>query len=258
MVIPLTRKLLRDWKHICRSTINKTTESKRYVLKPQDTNVHIWHLLLLEPVVGLELYFILYVDDNVLSLRCLTPNENFPLKMNVNISYMWPILRKEGFFGLIMKLWYLFYGGVGTVQKMEPVSRLLKAWNRIMYRNFTVCFPEVTGYLQEGDYEMVKDLSKQLKEYQHCGAQPIIHSKMNEHNRTNIHESFEALSSHTNDEGLRMFDDVFCPNAVSQSPTDKRNNLFRSDLIIYTQEDEGPPKKEGDSKFHSYWYTRFS
>lgn len=91
MVFSITRRLLRDWKHINRSLlyINPENQDSLFYLKPQDSNLHIWHLILIEPLSSTELYFILYInelfDSEVLLVRCLTPYDNIPFNRNINL-----------------------------------------------------------------------------------------------------------------------------------------------------------------------------
>lgn len=164
----LTKKLLRDWKQITRS--NATDYRRKYVLKPHETNLHVWHFLLFEPHFGFELYFVTYIYNNSILLRCLTPSDFFPFNKNINISYLSNELAKNGLNQFILKIWDLLFNTTSFNQyqydsngsNIKRLSHLLKAWNRIMCKDFKILFPELTGYLMPGDYEWVKNLSKRL------------------------------------------------------------------------------------------------
>lgn len=173
----LTKKLLRDWKHITRSGTNDY--KKKYILKPHETNLHIWHFLLFEPDLGLELYFVTYINNTSILLRCLTPNDFFPFNKNVNMSYLLNELIKNGFNHFILKVWDLLFNinnnnanfnqyhyiSSTNDNSIKRLVHLLRAWNRIMYKDFKIHFPELIGYLLPGDYEMVKNFSKKLNNH---------------------------------------------------------------------------------------------
>lgn len=191
MVSSITRRLLRDWKYINRSLLYKNLENQDnlFYLKPQDSNLHIWHLILLEPLTSIELYFILYInekfDSEVLIVRCLTPYDNIPFNKNINLSYLFPIFKEHGLHQLILKIWNICFNqqnncknlisntkneNISISSSTQCVARILRAWNRIMYKDFKIYFPELVGFLQTGDYESVKALSNRLKEYKCCGS----------------------------------------------------------------------------------------
>ncbi|CAL9731215.1 ubiquitin-conjugating enzyme suppressor 1 [Monosporozyma unispora] len=181
----ITRRLLRDWKHLLRSLshTDQTNESRFFLLKPQESNLHIWHLVLIDPSTSVELYFILYINESmnnqIIIARCLTPCDNFPFNKNIPLTHLFPTLKEHGFHLFVIKLWYICFGRNEDSNEDSPtsncpdhitnshVSRMLKAWNRIVYKDFKLYFPELVGFLQPGDYELVKALSKRLKEFKY-------------------------------------------------------------------------------------------
>lgn len=242
MVFSITRRLLRDWKHINRSLlyINPENQDSLFYLKPQDSNLHIWHLILIEPLSSTELYFILYInelfDSEVLLVRCLTPYDNIPFNRNINLSYLFPIFKEHGLHQLILKIWNICFGQQNNYKKLtsdakdsnidisrntQYVTRMLRAWNRIMYKDFKIYFPELVGFLQPGDYESVKALSKRLKDYKYGGLfQNQLKGNKNSSTEYSLEEevpNITTVNMHTYDNNSNIF-----------SP----NNLYTCDNII--------------------------
>lgn len=152
----LTRRLLRDWKHYNR------VRGSRYLLRPQDSNLHVWHLVLRSGDEE-EIYALLYLNEqtgdgsSVIILKCMTPNAVFPLHGNVSLTHLQRLLEEEhGFLRLIEHISTLVFS------ERDPVrsgGRLGYAWNRIMCKDFLRVFPEIHGCLQEGDFQLVKNYS---------------------------------------------------------------------------------------------------
>lgn len=231
MVPTVTRRLLRDWKHLSRSFLytHHAYQERFFHLKPQDSNLHVWHLVLIEPATSMELYFMLYInetmDTDIIIARCLTPCDNFPFNRNIQLSYLYPLLKEHGFYHLILKLWHMCFEDDTQTHRRENdinsnnkqhIVRKLRAWNRIMYKDFKSHFPELTGFLQPGDYEAVKSLSQKLKEYNY-GVTPISPS-INTPNRsspiTDNNINMGPTIVDTNSTKLNTYHNIHNPNMV--------------------------------------------
>lgn len=171
MVSLLTRRLLREWKHLSRhySQFSGVTNTL-FHLKPQDSNLHIWHLVIYDPSTTIELYMKLYIgneDEPTIILRCSTPNEVFPINRNISLTHLNYSLMDHGFISFVQQVWKLFFGNNNNKMdentKREGIKpRLFFAWNRIICKDFKIYFPELLGNLAPGDYEMVKSYSKSI------------------------------------------------------------------------------------------------
>lgn len=155
-MVVLTRKLLRDWKSLNRHYSHfNTRENVLFCIRPQDSNLHIWHLVIYNPVTTGELYLKLYIGDEEepsIVLKCLTPNRLFPIGRSVSLTHLNYFLVEDGFLPLLQQIWRLFFD---NCEQMEN-PRLTFAWNRIMCKEFKIHFPELLGNLVSGDYSMVK------------------------------------------------------------------------------------------------------
>ncbi|SMN19574.1 similar to Saccharomyces cerevisiae YBR165W UBS1 Ubiquitin-conjugating enzyme suppressor that functions as a general positive regulator of Cdc34p activity [Maudiozyma saulgeensis] len=199
----LTRKMMREWKTL---SCSNSAEVPLYYLKPQDSNICIWHLLLIEPRSSMEIYIQLYITDGKRSekesydqptviIRCLTPNNLLPLNRNVSLSHLSHIIMDEGTNTFIMNLWHTFFTTTYTSDSKFH-TKVINAstshiWNRIMCRSFKLHFPELVGSLQTGDYRTVKAYSKWLRTVypSHCG---IFNNNNNNNNSINV-EIFQNL-----------------------------------------------------------------
>lgn len=233
----ITRRLLRDWKHLLRSLshTDPNNENRLFLLKPQESNLHIWHLVLLDPSTSMELYFILYINeslnDQIIIARCLTPCDNFPFDKNIPLTHLFPILKEHGFHVFIMKLWYICFSNndynnkeccfTSTFQEKnsnDRVARMLKAWNRIMYKDFKLYFPELVGYLLPGDYQSVKSLSKRLNDSKY-GTLPF--SKNNYNHSPNTSQLETVSTSHP----LNIPDNIYTPDLFCTNKTYTCDNI---------------------------------
>ncbi|GAV51887.1 hypothetical protein ZYGR_0AF03580 [Zygosaccharomyces rouxii] len=155
-MVVLTRKLLRDWKSLNRHYSHfNTRENVLFCIRPQDSNLHIWHLVIYNPVTTVELYLKLYIGDEEepsIILKCLSPNTLFPIGRSVSLTHLNYFLVEDGFLPLLQQIWRLFFN---NCEQMGS-SRLTFAWNRIMCKEFKIQFPELLGNLVSGDYAMVK------------------------------------------------------------------------------------------------------
>ncbi|QLG74969.1 hypothetical protein HG535_0H02960 [Zygotorulaspora mrakii] len=172
MVGLLTRRLLRDWKQISRHYQHiRDKNSILFHLKPQDSNLHVWHLVINQPLKHAELYLRLFVgseEEPSIILRCLTPNNRFPVNRNISLTHLNYLLIDYGFFALLQRIWKLFFEHAETLSAVhEQESRFCFAWNRIVCRDFKLNFPELVGCLAPGDYEMIKDHSKRIGQSTH-------------------------------------------------------------------------------------------
>lgn len=156
----LTRRLLRDWKHYNRV---QSSGGSRYRLRPHDSNLHVWHLVMQGLDEREEIYALLYLkelasDDNcVIILKCMTPNGVFPLHRNVSLTHLQQLLVQEhGFLKLIEHISILIFSNKDSFRYS---GRLCYAWNRIMCKDFLRVFPELHGCLQQGDFQLVKKYS---------------------------------------------------------------------------------------------------
>lgn len=223
MTTTLTRRLLREWKILMRGS-SHTTECNHYFhLKPQDNNLHVWHLVITEPNTGTEVYIVLYIADNnndpnnlVIFMRCLTPNDFCPMNKNISLNHLSLILRNHGFNGLIMKIWHTFFDSIDSDSNVCNNSRVLRAWNRIMYKDFKLHFPEIVGTLQTGDYQIVKGLARNL-------------SSSNNRNTLNIDECSQMSPRNKNMNFLVCDDDLSC--TFENSSIVKRQRHFLSSII---------------------------
>lgn len=175
MVSSLTKRLLREWKSIVRSSHGKTA---LYHIKPQDSNLYIWHLVLNDPMTSMEIYMQLFIaDDNehsnrnsgnhIIVLRSLTPNCLLPINKNISLTHLSHILIDEDLNTFIMNIWHTFFGSTTYKDNRNNNSDIInsstsRAWNRIMCKDFKYQFPELLGSLQPGDYQSIKTYSKWL------------------------------------------------------------------------------------------------
>ena len=186
MTSTITKKVMREWRNLsCLSN----SETKCYYLKPQDSNVCIWHLLLVEPNTSMEIYIQLYISDSnkldrtlheesTVIIRCLTPNNLLPINRNISLSHLSNIIVQEGIHTFIMNLWHTFftetinYEDTNNLQIINASTS--RIWNRIICKNFKYYFPELIGCLQSGDYRTIRTYSKWLKNVHpsYCGLYP--------------------------------------------------------------------------------------
>lgn len=262
MVSTITRRLLRDWKHLTRSisTLQSSRGQNLFYLKPQDSNLHIWHLVLIDPSTCMELYFILYINESVgkevLIARCLTPCDNFPFNQNIHLSYLYPGLKEHGFYYLIERLWCICFEHTDNSNTTpnspfnkekkkaeisnEHIVRMLRAWNRIIYKDFKSYFPELVGFLQPGDYESVKSLSQRVNEYKFGKSSHLKRTFPSENTINNKHETIlnipevghdriDSINIHgcTNNFDLFSTDKAYSCDSIS---TLKRTRLHLEDL----------------------------
>lgn len=137
MITPLTRRLLREWKR------HSFIQDDLFYVKPQDNNLHIWHFVLYDDTLNLEVYLMCLIKDSdhlneqpIILMRCLTPNQMFPLDMNICLDYMSPIIMVNGLFGFVDHLRrYLFD------KKEFEDGDLMKGWNRTVCKDFKWMFP---------------------------------------------------------------------------------------------------------------------
>lgn len=157
-MVVLTRKLLRDWKSLNRHYFHLDPKEKiLFCIRPQDSNLHIWHLVIFNPITKVELYLKLYIGDEeepTIILKCLTPNSLFPIGRSVSLTHLNYFLVEDGFLPLLQQIWRLFFD---NCELQLCNSRLTFAWNRIMCKEFKMNFPELLGNLVSGDYSMVKN-----------------------------------------------------------------------------------------------------
>lgn len=171
-----TKRLLREWKAI---SARNSSEPSLYVLQPQDSNLHIWHLVITNPATAEEIYlqfFISFEDSSritadsspVVVLRCLTPNSLLPINRNIVLPQVGRTIVKGGMSVFVMNLWHSFFSigasinatGTGP-SKLDP--RLSRAWNRVICRSFKHYFPDLVGTLRAGDYRTIKAYSKWIR-----------------------------------------------------------------------------------------------
>lgn len=156
-MVTLTRKLLRDWKLLNRHYAHfNQRENALFLIRPQDSNLHIWHLVIRNPASKVELYLKLYIggeEEPTIILKCLTPNTLYPIGRNISLTHLNYFLMEDGLLPLLQQIWRLFFDNRDVTEK----SRLSFAWNRIMCKEFKVQFPELAGDLVPGDYAMVKN-----------------------------------------------------------------------------------------------------
>ncbi|CCH59269.1 hypothetical protein TBLA_0B04320 [Henningerozyma blattae CBS 6284] len=186
----IARKLLREWKYLIR---HSPESQKLFFLKPQDSDIHLWHLVLSHPQTGMEIYLVLYinidelrdikrnnfnshghafnnngVNSNSIIMRCITPNLICPINKNISVTHLRVLLKENGFNGLIHFLWSKFFDPINdtrfcTNNNIQKLCKLGYIWNRTMSRSFRSLFPEIIGTLQQGDYLFVKEYSKRLR-----------------------------------------------------------------------------------------------
>lgn len=162
MVSLLTRRLLRDWKNLARYNAHHPGKTNvLYHLKPQESNLHIWHLVLYDPSTLMELYLKLFIgteEEPAIILRCLTPNELYPTNRSISLTHLNYILLDRGLVPFLQQVWSLFFAKEAGQSEMMDCdnSRLTFAWNRIINKEFKCVFPELVGSLAPGDYQMVK------------------------------------------------------------------------------------------------------
>lgn len=160
----ITRKLLRDWKHYCKLTQRDTNthlSRNRFWLRPQDTNIHIWNLLVYDRITNSEVFALLYVNNDCeVLVRCLTPlvgRHCFPLNRTVSFAHLSGMLKHEehGFLKLVSQISDYI---TANICSHSDLHRLTVAWNRIIYREFKHLFPDCIGSLQQGDLEWVRSV----------------------------------------------------------------------------------------------------
>ena len=136
-------------------------------VRPHDSDLHLWHVVLYEPRTSLEVYLLLYIggvdQDPYIIMKCLSPNSCFPMNRTVSMTHLNHLLLKDlGLQDLLSHIWQpLFHIQLtGDLQYTPSVVKFNKAWNRIIYKDFKSYFPELTGTLQSGDYSIVKSYIK--------------------------------------------------------------------------------------------------
>lgn len=237
----LTRKLLRDWKQLMRQERAST-----YHLRPQDSNLHVWHLVITDPITHNEQYIMLYIYGNEMDpaiiMRCLTPNILFPINRNVSLSHWNFILNENGFHGLIQKIWRSFFYESEAPSSYLSNFRLLRAWNRIMYREFKKLFPELIGSLQQGDYEMVRTLAKKINDNNH-------NTKTQDYNAYS--NDISNVANQCSSEYLVACDTII-PNDDRPSMKRTSSNISQEGLINDNNEiiDEARPPQKKRTKNH--------
>lgn len=160
MVSLLTRRLLREWKNLTRYSAHfADRRNVLFHLKPQDSNLHIWHLVLYDPTTSVELYLKLLIgseEEPAIILKCLTPNELYPTNRNISLTHLNCLLIYRGLTPFLQHIWRHFFEK-SAVEVSSEKSRLTIAWNRIICKDFKNLFPELLGTLAPGDYQLVKD-----------------------------------------------------------------------------------------------------
>lgn len=127
-------------------------------MKPQDSNLHVWHVVLTSVGQGYEteIYAMLYIGSSdvepIIVLHCLTPNGTFPPNRNVSLTHLSPLLVSAGLTGLLDHLQNL------TSHTLKVNPKLMKAWNRIMIKDFQSYFPELCSdySVNDEDYVLVQ------------------------------------------------------------------------------------------------------
>ncbi|AAS54710.2 AGR220Cp [Eremothecium gossypii ATCC 10895] len=140
MVSALIRGLLRDWKRM-----QYAEGGLGRWIRPQENNVHVWHLVLYDGMGEREIYCMCYVGERggapVVVLRSCTPNSYVPLQRNVCGA---PVARElaggGGLAGLYRRVAGLFFG----VAHRES-AELMRAWNRVVCREFRAQFGALCG-----------------------------------------------------------------------------------------------------------------
>ncbi|AMD19636.1 HCL515Wp [Eremothecium sinecaudum] len=152
MVATLIRSLLRDWKRMQhtglrgnssenREEVNGNANNILPYIKPQDNNVHIWHVVLYDDLQELEIYCMCYFKvrndaEPTVVMRCCTPNSCVPMNRNVCLSYLSPILS-QGWLAFYAQLRSMFFECVEHRESGE----LMKTWNRVVCKEFGWNFP---------------------------------------------------------------------------------------------------------------------
>ncbi|CAI4058959.1 hypothetical protein N7582_001251 [Saccharomyces uvarum] len=164
MAYSLTRKLLKDWKYLMRHP--EKTQGLFHV-RPHDSDLHLWHVVLCEPRTTLEMYLLLYIagddQDPYIIMKCLSPNSCFPINRTISMTHLnYLLLRDLGFQELLSHIWQPFFHTqpIDDLQFSSSMVKFNKAWNRIIYKDFKSYFPELIGTLQPGDYAIVKSYTK--------------------------------------------------------------------------------------------------
>lgn len=163
MVSSITKKLLREKKHINRSClyINSRKGNILFYSKPQDSNLHIGHLILVKPSTSTKLYFFLYINETynneVFVAWGLTLHGTIPFNRNINLSYLIPFFKEYRLQQIILEIWDICFGQTNNYQNStfnsknyninshgnnQYVVKMLKAWNRTMYKDFKIYSPE--------------------------------------------------------------------------------------------------------------------
>ncbi|CAI4273343.1 BBM_1a_G0003540.mRNA.1.CDS.1 [Saccharomyces cerevisiae] len=164
MPYSLTRKLLKDWKYFMRHP--EKTQGLFHV-RPHDSDLHLWHVVMYEPRTSLEVYLLLYIGGNdqdpYIIMKCLSPNCCFPINRTVSMTHLNYLLLKDlGLQDLLFHIWQPLFHIQATedLQYSPSTVKFNRAWNRIIYKDFKSYFPELIGTLQPGDYSIVKSYSK--------------------------------------------------------------------------------------------------
>ncbi|CCE64666.1 hypothetical protein TPHA_0I01620 [Tetrapisispora phaffii CBS 4417] len=184
MVSVFQRKLLREWKYIqtqrLRNRYNcNASESSRYAfyIKPQDSNLHMWHLVVYDSLHMQEIYIMIYIGkwknrdesfgstgiisdemDFDIILNCLTPNSYLPLNRNISFTHFNQILIRDGLHKFIETLLDMIF--TADTQKIENIYSIMRCWNRVMIKSFKQHFPELIGKLEYGDYKIFQEFMR--------------------------------------------------------------------------------------------------
>ncbi|AET40943.1 Ubs1p Ecym_7091 [Eremothecium cymbalariae DBVPG len=162
MVTSLIRALLRDWKRmqhvtdvetvgegagVCGGGVEAGSNRIAVHLKPQDNNLHIWHIVLYNDTGELEIYCMCYFKERndmepKIIMKCCTPNSYVPVNRNICLSYLSPILTNGGgWLPFYSQLRSMFFG----CAEYRETEQLMKSWNRIVCKEFRWNFPALCG-----------------------------------------------------------------------------------------------------------------
>lgn len=222
-MLPLYKKLLREWKRISHD------RSKKYFIRPQESNLQVWNMVLLHEKFDLKLCCVVYIghrplDEHtiVVFFKCLTPSAFIPVNKTICLNQLAHILSDFGLCSFYKHLSDMVFGHQQPFTISE--SRMAQAWNRVMLKDFTSSFPDlfeceqiraedhklVAAYLQQSSPSYIKLSTKassiQLSNKESSPKHLSEESFFGKRQRTDMNAFINTESSNS-ENSLHMCDD---------------------------------------------------
>ncbi|BAO38442.1 hypothetical protein KLMA_10820 [Kluyveromyces marxianus] len=154
----LYRKLLREWRRLSHD------KCSQYCIKPQESNLQFWNMVLHDERWDLELYCVVFIShkqtseyEPIILLSCLTPNPCIPINKAICLNHLSPVLLNYGLVSFYEHLLSSIFERCSGI--LDSHRRLALAWNRLMIKDFKHNFPTLfsTFSVTQMDAELVND-----------------------------------------------------------------------------------------------------